>query len=266
MNSWAQVQTSVHLGPLSCAIVHAYSPHRFKRLFQASIYFCTLKSAKGGCESTEHNFIFATMPSSFFTLFVREATQEPSTGPTSENTDVLSTIGLLSTPELGSVIAECKSQVARIAKRCKTRNMRYRCVPHAELSIIVVEVEPDRDADFDLAADRGRCLNGLIISEAYTPSDVQRVTELFQDAEFFSDSPYSNEIIQGHVANCWFISALAATSTVNGLVEKYCVAVSLGIIFSSHLSTFIIFSARRTSRSVRICFLERCAMDQCDYR
>ncbi|KAF7361013.1 Calpain catalytic domain-containing protein [Mycena sanguinolenta] len=153
------------------------------------------------------------MPSTFFSLFAREVAPEPiSNGPAvpelaaSQSADGLPTIGLLSTPELENVIAECKSQVARIAKSCKMRNTRY------------------RDPDFDLLADRGRCLNGLVVAEVYNPSDVQRVTELFQDAEFFSDSPYSNEIIQGNSANCWFISSLAATSTVKGLVEKYCVA------------------------------------------
>ncbi|KAJ6479631.1 cysteine proteinase [Mycena sanguinolenta] len=153
------------------------------------------------------------MPSTFFALFAREIAPEPTSNglaalelASSQSVDVLPTIGLLSTPELDNVIAECKSQVARIAKSCKMRNTRY------------------RDPDFDLLADRGRCLNSLVVIEVYSPSDVQRVPELFQDAEFFSDSPYSNEIIQGNSANCWFISALAATSTVKGLVEKYCVA------------------------------------------
>ncbi|KAF7334595.1 Calpain catalytic domain-containing protein [Mycena venus] len=161
-----------------------------------------------------HSFISSPMPSSFFSLFAREFTRERDSegmqylgGPASpQEADVLATIGLLSTPELDTVIAECKSSVARIAKQCKARNTRY------------------RDPDFDLGNDRGRCLNGLVVSEVYTPSDVQRVTDLFENPEFFSNNAYSNEIIQGNCANCWFISALAATSMVEGLVEKYCVA------------------------------------------
>ncbi|KAJ7689681.1 hypothetical protein B0H17DRAFT_632061 [Mycena rosella] len=70
-----------------------------------------------------------------------------------------------------------------------------------------------------------RCLNGLIVTDVHNPSDVQRIPELFEHPQFFVGGPYSNEIIQGQkCSDCWFISALAATSTVKGLVEKYCVA------------------------------------------
>ncbi|KAJ7720017.1 cysteine proteinase [Mycena metata] len=152
------------------------------------------------------------MPSSFFKLFTHElaAGLDPaevlSALPDQDDDDPSPTIGLLATPELEGVIAECKSNVARIAKQCKARNLRY------------------RDVDFDIGNERGRCLNGLVMTEPYNPSDVQRVTQLFENPQFFLGAPYSNEIIQGQCANCWFISALAATSTVEGLVEKYCVA------------------------------------------
>ncbi|KAK7018381.1 calpain catalytic domain-containing protein [Favolaschia claudopus] len=157
------------------------------------------------------------MPASFFKLFTRDIALgldfEELLNPTGQQTlsplpkEVSSpSVGLLSTPELESVIQECKATVARIVKQCKARNVRY------------------RDPDFDLGNDRGKCLHGVVVTEAYTPSDIQRVTELFGNPQFFSDSPYSNEMIQGQCSNCWFISAMAATSTVKGLVEKYCVA------------------------------------------
>ncbi|KAJ7364635.1 hypothetical protein DFH08DRAFT_839665 [Mycena albidolilacea] len=152
------------------------------------------------------------MPSSFFKLFAREFAPElepewtqDSAGPASNEAASL-TLGQLCTPDLEAVIAECKSNVARIVKQCRARNTRY------------------RDPDFDLESDRRRCLHGLGILEAYAPSDVQRVTDLFEDAEFYTNSPYSNEIIQGQCADCWFISALTATSMVEGLAQKYCVA------------------------------------------
>ncbi|KAJ6589384.1 hypothetical protein B0H19DRAFT_1248929 [Mycena capillaripes] len=147
------------------------------------------------------------MPSSFFKLFKAEVPGvDPEVLPSLQN-DVPETIGLLSTPELETVLAECRSHVARIAKQCKTRNLRY------------------RDVDFDVENDQDRCLHGLSISDVFNPSDVQRVAELFDGPQFFVGGPYSNEIIQGQkCSNCWFISALAATSTVKGLVEKYCVA------------------------------------------
>jgi hypothetical protein len=95
-----------------------------------------------------------------------------------------------------------------------------------------------RDVDFDLENDQDRCLNGLVVTDMYNPSDVQRVADLFEDPHFFVDSPYSNEIIQGQkCSNCWFISALAASSTVKGLVEKYCVAVRVCYLAQLNVSS-----------------------------
>ncbi|KAJ6629852.1 hypothetical protein B0H10DRAFT_1903736 [Mycena sp. CBHHK59/15] len=116
-------------------------------------------------------------------------------------------IGLLSTPELDSVLEECKSHVARIARQCRAKNVKF------------------RDIDFDVENDQDRCLNGLDVLDIFNPPDVQRVSELFENPQFFVGGPYSNEIIQGQkCSNCWFVSALASTSTVKGLVEKICVA------------------------------------------
>lgn len=84
----------------------------------------------------------------------------------------------------------------------------------------------DRDIEFDLENDRERCLNGLTpIDESYTPSDVQRVTQIFDKPQFFIDGADSNDIEQGGIGDCWFVSALATMSTAPGLVEKFCVAV-----------------------------------------
>ncbi|KAJ7186437.1 cysteine proteinase [Mycena filopes] len=152
------------------------------------------------------------MPSSFFKLFTHglpeglDPAEVLSAAVQADNVASLPPIGLLCTPELDAVLAECRSTVARIAKQCKARNLRH------------------RDVDFDIGNERARTLNGLVITEGYNPSDVQRVTQLFENPQFFLGAPYSNEIIQGQCANCWFISALAATSMVEGLVEKYCVA------------------------------------------
>ncbi|KAF7299680.1 Calpain catalytic domain-containing protein [Mycena chlorophos] len=153
------------------------------------------------------------MPSSFFRLFRADAadTTEDLVGlpPLREITNSPSasqSVGLLGSPELETVLEDCRLSVARIAKQCRAKNIRY------------------RDIDFDVENDQDRCLNGLVITDIYNPSDVQRVTELFDNPQFFPNG-HSNEIIQGQkCSNCWFISALAATSTVESLVEKYCVA------------------------------------------
>ncbi|KAF7306292.1 Calpain catalytic domain-containing protein [Mycena indigotica] len=155
------------------------------------------------------------MPSSFFRLFRAEAeTSMPDVDKLSLVEEALASsvggasVGLLNSPELASVIEECRADVTRIAKQCRARNVRY------------------RDMDFDVENDQDRCLNGLVLGDVYNPSDVQRVTELFDNPKFFSDDRHSNEVIQGQrCSNCWFISALAATSTLKSqIVEKYCVA------------------------------------------
>lgn len=83
-----------------------------------------------------------------------------------------------------------------------------------------------RDIEFDLEGDSARCLHGLSTDgPRYTPSDVQRVTQIFDKPSFFVDGADSNDIVQGSLGDCWFLSALATMSTAKGLVEKFCVAV-----------------------------------------
>ncbi|KAK7052859.1 hypothetical protein VNI00_004178 [Paramarasmius palmivorus] len=115
-------------------------------------------------------------------------------------------LGLLVTDELESALTACKERVARIAKECRARNRKF------------------RDIEFDLENDRERCLHGLGCDETYDPSDVQRVTEIFKNPQFFIDGADSNDLVQGGIGDCWFISALATMSTYGGLVERFCVA------------------------------------------
>ncbi|KAG7087765.1 hypothetical protein E1B28_013706 [Marasmius oreades] len=116
--------------------------------------------------------------------------------------------GLLVAGELEKALEECKTKVARIAAECRAKNRRF------------------RDHEFDLENDTERCLHGLGCAERYTPSDVQRVTQIFEKPRFFVDGTSSNDIIQGlyTIGDCWFVSALATIATWEGLVEKFCVA------------------------------------------
>ncbi|KAF5385770.1 hypothetical protein D9615_002207 [Tricholomella constricta] len=114
--------------------------------------------------------------------------------------------GLLVTDELNKALEECKSRVAQIAENCRGRNRKF------------------RDIEFDLQNDRHRCLQGLQTDRIYSPSDVQRATQIFEKPSFFIDGADSNDIIQGSLGDCWFLSALATMSTAKGLVEKFCVA------------------------------------------
>ncbi|KAF9461870.1 hypothetical protein BDZ94DRAFT_1310221 [Collybia nuda] len=130
------------------------------------------------------------------------------TTETPTNSFVQSVPGILVTAELEKALEECKARVARIAKECRVKNKKF------------------RDVEFDLENDQYRCLHGLDfpVTGKYCPSDVQRVTQIFEQPRFFANGADSNDIIQGKLGDCWFLSALATISTAKGLVEKLCVA------------------------------------------
>ncbi|KAF7301917.1 Calpain catalytic domain-containing protein [Mycena indigotica] len=115
--------------------------------------------------------------------------------------------GLLVTSELEKALAECKARVERISADCRRQNRRF------------------RDVEFDLENDRERCLFGLSKENStLDPSDVQRVNQIFSKPSFFIDGADSNDLIQGRLGDCWFLSALSTMTTAPGLIEKFCVA------------------------------------------
>jgi len=87
-----------------------------------------------------------------------------------------------------------------------------------------------RDIEFDLENDRGRCLYGLFEPQIFSPSDVHRVTQLFEKPQFFVDGASASDIVQGALRDTWFLSALATASTAPALVEKFCVAVIIHVV------------------------------------
>ncbi|KAG8961072.1 hypothetical protein FRC03_005810 [Tulasnella sp. 419] len=113
--------------------------------------------------------------------------------------------GLLVTAELDIAVQRCKSKVEKLAAECRRGNRRY------------------RDIDFDFIEDQDLCLHGLSKSSIYSPSDVLRVTQIFDNPKFFVDGATSGDLAQGAIGDCWFISAMAIVASA-GLIEKICVA------------------------------------------
>lgn len=107
-------------------------------------------------------------------------------------------------------------------------------VPSARLLVQASQVLAQRfhdlyihsDVEFDLEEDREKCLHGLDTKQTdrSDPSDVQRITQVFRDPEFFVDGASSTDVVQGALGNCWFLSGAAAVATMPELVENFCVA------------------------------------------
>ncbi|KAG8903532.1 hypothetical protein FRB99_003163 [Tulasnella sp. 403] len=115
------------------------------------------------------------------------------------------TVGLMVTDELKIAVEQCKERVRGLAEDCKLRNRRF------------------RDIEFDLIEDKDRCLHGLNSYPKYDPADVRRAGDILDNPKFFDDGATANDIAQGEIEDCWFLSALTIISTA-GLIEQICVA------------------------------------------
>ena len=54
--------------------------------------------------------------------------------------------------------------------------------------------------------------------------DVKRISDIFEEPQFFIDGATADDVRQGMVGDCWFLAALTALSGKPELIERLCVA------------------------------------------
>ena len=117
-------------------------------------------------------------------------------------------------------VSKCKAKVDKIVKDCHALNQKY------------------NDPSFDLHKRRD-CLGALstyssdedaveTVVSSVQPKSVKRVRQIFEKPEFFVDGATADDVRQGDVGDCWFLSALSAlccmeAEELGNLVERICV-------------------------------------------
>ena len=109
----------------------------------------------------------------------------------------------------------CKDKVAQIVRECRRVNQKYR--------------DPHFDIEFDLKRGPMDCLRGLGAEGndgdvGLYPKSVKRVTDIFENPQFYVGGANAGDVRQGRDGDCWFMAALCTLSNQEGLLEKVCVA------------------------------------------
>ncbi|TVY57332.1 Calpain-5 [Lachnellula cervina] len=112
----------------------------------------------------------------------------------------------------------CRDKVDKIVKECRRVNQKY--------------TDKHFDLEFDLKGWNGKkdCLRTLTATSeddpyvGFSPGSVKRVTDIFDNPQFFVEGATANDIRQGRDGDCWLLAALCTLGNKQGLIEKVCVA------------------------------------------
>ncbi|KAH8696223.1 calpain-like protein [Talaromyces proteolyticus] len=106
---------------------------------------------------------------------------------------------------------ECELAVERIVKECERINQKY--------------TDPHFDLEFDLKFGKRNCLDGLgEQNQEMRPRGVKRVTDIFENPQFFINGPTAGDVRQGRDGDCWLMAALCTMGNKEDLINRICVA------------------------------------------
>lgn len=106
---------------------------------------------------------------------------------------------------------ECKLAVERIVRECERINQKY--------------TDPHFDIEFDLKAGKRNCLDGIGEENVeLRPRGVRRVTDIFENPQFYINGPTAGDVRQGRDGDCWLMAALCTMGNKEDLIDRICVA------------------------------------------